>query len=233
MVTAENNGQSDEKPTPLSRVPCDAGEGYGVKRLRTHQAFARPQLLATAFDEPGIFSVRFGLPCLSFRSPRVVALVTWGMGKGTVKRVCDVRDGVMITGLAETILVNVEDRSEAGTPDEEYEVVGTVSRGVRPASSIAPTYYAGRLTVGPGKTEKAACPLDYGARAVSVGLATESGDVLPPVELRTLCGDRLLASCRLVPGAGPLPLAAAATHVELRNFGRVPVVGSLTYAIDG
>lgn len=234
-------------------------------------------LLSANFEEPDTYTVQFSItapsllaiptptiapanwpatsgivqPVPTSQGIRCVALVTWKVEGVQVKRVLDVSNGVSISGTAQGVDVQVQDvtYSILGTGGQSYTVSATVTRGVRPSTSLPPVLYSSYYAV-PGGGPGIIVPIgnidgalnllafpDAGIvsmEVVAVQVAPTNG--LPPADfwvnqyngpsvVKTYAPLQISDFVKVVPGT---------TRVQLREItAGVTVDATLSWGIDG
>lgn len=203
------------------------------------------------FDESVMFTASFDLQSRTLVGGLPVAIaaiatIEWAVEGVQLRRKIDVVGGASISGVAQAVMIKVEDNSPSGTPAGiPYMVSALAAPYPRPGGSIPPTYTPGPPSpVPPGGTfPPEAVPQSIGVRSVQVTAAS----LVPGATVQAIARVQYVPYTDGVPDA-PVDLAMwpvsgvspfvvlppGAQTIVVQNLDAVnPITVGVTFGIDG
>lgn len=213
------------------------------------------------FADPGNYTVQFSTEAknvagVSGRKSTPKARIQWSVEGGTIDRIINVVNGVSISGVAQGVRVEIYDATPSGSGflpgfDPSYLVACQVVKGIRANVEQPPqlildnddlgTMNAGFITV-PANSSSNAYEIPFNAGPVSVNVTVSPN---PYTTLAFIPEDSVLVRQRSGTGAGVsvklydprdmgfVPLAPAASAIQIRNNNAFDVDCHISFGIDG
>jgi hypothetical protein len=194
--------------------PLNPGQGGGVVHLQVN------------FPEAGNYTVQFNVSdpnaglLVNNEVVRAQAEVVWSVNGQQIRRLVDCVKGLSITGTAESVAVNIIDRSSvSASPVVPYIATVTVAKGTRSSVQQPPTYTGERvrLTAGGGSSIQ----IPEGAISVNITIAPLiiGAAIIPEQHIvrETGNGGINLKSWNPTLFEGWIPLAAGATKISFEQ----------------
>jgi hypothetical protein len=183
-------------------------------------------------------------PIASSTGVRCIAIVTWKVEGNQVRRVIDVGSGVTISGVSQSVDVQVQDQSWTvfGPAGVQYDVSALVSRGVRPSTSLPPILYSaidqasGAYSIAPGASVIVPVPIDSGVVSAEVSVYDTTTPATEPVFLEVQQRNALITNKIYSPVMQPGFVKIVGNSDNLRitnNSGADTVYVTVTWGIDG
>lgn len=213
--------------------------------LATNDTTKFVTLQANFEDEPGNYTVQFGVPQppdtagSTAGSYSCKADIFWSVEGQTIKRTVSVGNGVSVSGVAQGVKVRIYDDSGTlfGPGGDTYIVSAQVVKGTRPNVGKPPTIWNPVLTVNPGTAVAFSLPNDAGIISVNVQVGELLAGAIPPscnVSIKTAVGTTLTRFNPTEVGAAFVPVPPGATQIEFANLSAADVyLAQINFGIDG
>lgn len=183
---------TNERRDAAGRVPGARTEAWSrVGTLVTTQGKPNRRIvsLSKTFPHPGTYTLQFHLKPADPDSHQIIeceAVITWGAGGNTVRRVVTVVDGLSITGIADSVRVVMRDVSSVlGSSGDKYVVSVQIAPGTRPTTQpplLYPPLSSNPQTVAAGGSADFNVPQDSGCISVCV-IAGNASAVAPAASI--------------------------------------------------
>jgi hypothetical protein len=197
--------------------------------------------------EPGIWTVQFGIAAGVDIVPNPVAKVQWNVDGNSVTRQLNILDGASLTGLADSVSVDIFDETDYlyETGGFEYDVTTLISPGPRASSANPPTYfprngavdsYPGRFVLAAAATTDIVIPRDAGLTSVHITVSVNGAPAIlteadVAVNFESFAGVTLKQwDPRFIEW---VPIPSAAHTLELVNSSLSELVFGVTFGVDG
>lgn len=213
--------------------------------LATNDTTKFVTLQANFEDEPGNYTVQFGVPQppsatgTTLGSYSCKADIFWSVEGQTIKRTVSVGNGVSVTGTGQGVKVRIYDDSGTvfGPGGDPYIVSAQVVKGTRPNVGKPPTIWNNWFQVAAGGVGTLAIPQDAGVISINVQVGELAASGIPPicnVLIKSLSGAILTQFDPNAVGAAFVPIPPGAAQVEFDNFSAADAYRvQVNFGIDG